>query len=90
MAANWQRIALALLAFVALILIRSVAKQSASMEADIARLEQEAAEEITLPEMEIDAEQKRAAKMREGIEDLIRRDPDSAVGLIRRWMARES
>ena len=76
----------------ALLMMRSVARRSAgALQAAVAEARAgRREEEVLLPEIEVDMEQKRAAKMRESIEDMIRRDPQSAVSLIRRWMARES
>lgn len=87
--ANWHRVALAVLALVALVMIRSIAKK-AQQEAVVQTPDEKAEEDIPLPELEMDMEQKRAAKIRESIEDLVRSDPQTAVGLIRRWMAKES
>ena len=80
---NVHRIGLAVLALVALVMIRSIAKRAA--EASVEPPE----EDIPLPEPEVDMEQRRVSKMREGIEEMVRRDPQMAVSLIRRWMARE-
>jgi flagellar biosynthesis/type III secretory pathway M-ring protein FliF/YscJ len=89
--ANWQRMVLAVLAVIALLMVRSVARHAPDTARQVAGIEQAAAEdEVLLPDVEIDVDQKRAAKIRETIEDMIRRDPQSAVSLIRRWMARES
>lgn len=89
---NWHRIALAFFALFALFMIRGLARKTQAevevVEAQKAQTREE--EEVQLPEVEIDMDQKRAAKMRESIEDMIRSDPQTAVSLIRRWMARES
>ncbi len=87
--ANMHRIGLAVLALMALLMIRSIAKK-AEIEAEVVKPEEKPEEEISLPELEIDMEQKRGAKMRESIEEMVRTDPQTAVSLIRRWMARES
>jgi flagellar biosynthesis/type III secretory pathway M-ring protein FliF/YscJ len=87
---NWQRIALLALSLVALLMIRSIAKRGAQQQIEVARIEQAAEEEAMLPEPEVDVEQKRANKMRESVEEMIRHDPQSAVALIRRWVARET
>jgi flagellar biosynthesis/type III secretory pathway M-ring protein FliF/YscJ len=87
--ANIHRIGLAALAVFALLLIRSIAKR-AEVEVVPGKPEEPVEDDILLPEMEIDAEQKRAARVRESIEEMVRSDPQTAVGLIRRWMARES
>jgi len=87
---NWQRIALLALSLVALLMIRSIAKRGAEQQVEVAKIEQSAEEEAMLPEPEVDVEQKRANKMRESVEEMIRRDPQSAVALIRRWVARET
>jgi flagellar biosynthesis/type III secretory pathway M-ring protein FliF/YscJ len=87
--ANWHRIALGLFALVALLMIRNVAKK-AEVEAVVEKPAAPEEEDISLPEIEVDMAQKRAAKMRESIEEMIRSDPQTAVSLIRRWIARES
>lgn len=85
---NWQRLGLAMLALVALVMIRSIATRSIVETREKTVVEVE--EEIDLPEVEVDIEKRRAAKVRESIEEMVRRDPQTAVGLIRRWIARES
>ncbi len=88
---NWQPAVLVLLAAVALLMIRGVARRPASEEAALAALEKrESEEEVLLPEIEVDVEERRARKMRESIEEMVQRDPQAAIGLIRRWIVRES
>jgi flagellar biosynthesis/type III secretory pathway M-ring protein FliF/YscJ len=89
---NWHRIALAVFALFALFMIRGLARKTeVGVEVSHAQKAQaQEEEEIELPEVEVDMDQKRAAKMRQSIEDMIRSDPQAAVSLIRRWMARES
>ena len=89
--ANWQRIGLAALAIVALLMVKSVAKHAPESEAAMASADQvEEEEEIELPEVMLDIEQKRAMKVRESVEDMMQHDPQTAVNLIRRWVARET
>ncbi|MHC4711933.1 MAG: flagellar M-ring protein FliF C-terminal domain-containing protein [Planctomycetota bacterium] len=87
---NWQGGVLVVLAAVALLMIRGVARRPASEEAALATLEKrESDEEVLLPEVEVDVEERRARKMRESIEEMVQRDPQAAIGLIRRWIVRE-
>lgn len=88
---NWQRVGLALLAIVALLMVKSVAKRPPEEEMAVAGSgEQEEEEEVDLPAVEVDLEERRAHKMRESIEEMIQKDPQAAASLIRRWIAKET
>jgi flagellar biosynthesis/type III secretory pathway M-ring protein FliF/YscJ len=89
-AANWHRIGLGLLALVALFMIRGVARRAEVESAEEQLPKPASEEEFILPEVELDMDKKRTAKMRENIEDMARTDPQTAASLVRRWMARES
>jgi len=88
---NWQAIALVLLAVAALFMMKSLAAKRPLDEDELASLaQQESDEESLLPEVEVDIEERRSRQIRESIEEMVGRDPQAALGLIKRWITRES
>ena len=87
---SWQTLALVVLAAVALVMIKSVARQPAEERAFESFEQADDQEEVLLPQIEVDLDERRARKMRQTIEELVERDPQSALGLIRRWITKES
>ena len=88
---NWQAIALVFLAVVALFMMKSVATGRSIDEAALAALEKsEPDDNMLLPDVAVNLEEMRSRKIRESIEDMVKRDPQVALGLIKRWIARES
>lgn len=89
---NWQKFMLVALAACALFMMKSVAKPRPTDDDALKALEQDEEEddESLLPEITVDIEEKRARAMRSSIEEILDRDPNTGIGLIKRWMTKET
>lgn len=88
---NWQAIALVFLAIGALFMMKSVAAGKPIDEEALAALEESNPEDdVLLPDVAMNIEEVRSRKIRESIEEMVNRDPQAAMSLIKRWIARES
>ncbi len=90
---NWQKLMLVGLAMCALFMMKSVAKPRVMDDDALDALKQDEEEEddeSLLPEITVDIEEKRARAMRSSIEEMLERDPSSAMSLIKRWITTES